>query len=40
MMKLVAEHDLSKHPLRPSASSGKAADVMGMMGVSIAADKQ
>jgi hypothetical protein len=38
-MKLVAEYDLSKHPLRKSASGGKAADVMGMLGVSFAADK-
>lgn len=38
-MKLTAEYDLHKHPLRQSASGGKAADVMGMMGVSFAADK-
>jgi len=38
-MKLVAEYDLSKHPLRESASGGKAADVMGMLGVAFAADK-
>jgi hypothetical protein len=37
-LKLTAEYDLSKHPLRQSASGGKAADVMGMMGVSFAAD--
>jgi len=33
-MKLVAEYDLSKHPLR-STEAGKAADVMGMMGISF-----
>jgi hypothetical protein len=38
-MKLVAEYDLSKHPLR-STGSGKAADVMGMMGVSFSAAKK
>jgi len=37
-MKLVAEYDLAKHPLR-STGSGKAADVMGMMGVSFSASK-
>jgi hypothetical protein len=39
-LKLIAEYDLSKHPLRQSASGGKAADVMGMMGVSFAALKK
>ena len=39
-MKLVAVYDLSKHPLRQSASGGKAADVMGMLGVSFSADKK
>jgi hypothetical protein len=38
-MKLVAEYDLSKHPLR-STGKGKAADVMGMMGVSFSAAKK
>jgi len=38
-MKLVAEYDLSKHPLR-STGSGKAADVMGMMGISFSASKK
>jgi hypothetical protein len=37
-MKLIAEYDLSKHPLR-STGSGKAADVMGMMGISFSAKK-
>jgi len=37
-MKLVAEYDLAKHPLR-STGSGKAADVMGMMGISFSAAK-
>jgi hypothetical protein len=37
-MKLVAEYDLSKHPLR-STAGGKAADVMGMMGISFSASK-
>jgi hypothetical protein len=37
-MKLVAEYDLAKHPLR-STGSGKAADVMGMMGISFSASK-
>jgi len=39
-MKLVAEYDLAKHPLRESATGGKAADVMGMMGISFSAAKQ
>jgi hypothetical protein len=39
-MKLVAEYDLSKHPLRESAGGSKAADVMGMLGVSFSADKK
>jgi hypothetical protein len=39
-MKLIAEYDFSKHPLRPSAGRGEAADAMGMMSVSIAPDKQ
>jgi hypothetical protein len=38
-MKLVAEYDLAKHPLR-STGSGKAADVMGMMGISFSAAKK
>jgi len=38
-LKLVAEYDLSKHPLRTSASGGKASDVMGMMGVTFTANK-
>jgi len=38
-MRLVAEYDLAKHPLR-TTSSGKAADVMGMMGVSFSAAKK
>ena len=38
-MKLVAEYDLSKHPLR-STGGGKAADVMGMMGISFSAAKK
>jgi hypothetical protein len=33
-LKLVAEYDLKKHPLRQT-SSGKAADVMAMMGISF-----
>jgi hypothetical protein len=37
-MKLVAEYDLSKHPLR-TTDGGKAADVMGMMGISFSAHK-
>jgi len=37
-LKLVAEYDLSKHPLRDTGS-GKAADVMGMMGISFSASK-
>jgi len=37
-LKLVAEYDLSKHPLR-STGSGKAADVMGMMGIYFSANK-
>jgi hypothetical protein len=37
-LKLVAEYDLIKHPLR-STGSGKAADVMGMMGISFSAAK-
>jgi len=36
--KLVAEYDLSQHPLRQSVSGGKAADVMGMMGVVFSAN--
>jgi hypothetical protein len=39
-MKLIAEYDLSKHPLRQSSSGAKAADVMGMMGVAFAAAKK
>ena len=38
-MRLVAEYDLKKHPLR-TTSSGKAADVMGMMGISFSASKK
>jgi len=38
-LKLVAEYDLTKHPLR-TTSSGKAADVMGMMGLSFSATKK
>jgi hypothetical protein len=38
-LKLVAEYDLSKHPLR-STGKGKAADVMGMMGISFSAAKK
>jgi hypothetical protein len=38
-MRLVAEYDLSKHPLRKTGS-GKAADVMGMMGISFSATKK
>jgi hypothetical protein len=38
-LKLVAEYDLAKHPLR-STGSGKAADVMGMMGISFTASKK
>jgi hypothetical protein len=38
-MKMTAEYDLSKHPLRQSVGGGKAADVMGMLGVSFAANK-
>jgi len=37
-MKLIAEYDLVKHPLR-STGSGKAADVMGMMGITFSAKK-
>ena len=37
-MKLVAEYDLKKHPLRQT-SSGKAADVMAMMGISFTKKK-
>jgi hypothetical protein len=37
---LRAVYDLSLHPLRQSASGGKAADVMGMWGISFAADKK
>jgi len=39
-MKLNAQYDLSKHPLRTSVGGGKAADVMGMLALSFAADKQ
>jgi hypothetical protein len=38
-MRLTAIYDLSKHPLRVSGTGKKAADVMGMMGVSFTADK-
>jgi len=38
-LKLIAEYDLVKHPLR-STGSGKAADVMGMMGISFSAAKR
>jgi len=38
VMKLVAVYDLSKYPLRDTGS-GKAADVMGMMGVHFSASK-
>jgi hypothetical protein len=38
-LKLIAEYDLVKHPLR-STGSGKAADVMGMMGISFSASKK
>ena len=38
-LKLVAEYDLSKHPLR-STGKGKAADVMGMMEISFSAAKK
>jgi hypothetical protein len=34
-MVLNAQYDLAKHPLRVSASGVKAADVMGMMGISF-----
>jgi hypothetical protein len=37
-MRLVAEYDLAKHPLR-TTSSGKAGDVMGMMGISFSSSK-
>jgi len=37
-MRLVAEYDLAKHPLR-TTSAGKAADVMGMMGISFSKSK-
>jgi hypothetical protein len=37
-MKLVAEYNLKAHPLRQT-SSGKAADVMAMMGVSFTKKK-
>jgi hypothetical protein len=37
-LKLVAEYDLKKHPLRQT-SSGKAADVMAMMGISFTKKK-
>jgi hypothetical protein len=33
-LKLVAEYDLKEHPLR-TTGSGKAADVMAMMGISF-----
>jgi len=36
-MKLVAEYNLAKHPLRQTATGGKASDVMGMMGISFSA---
>jgi hypothetical protein len=38
-MRLVAQYDLSKHPLRETATGGKASDVMGMMALAFAADK-
>jgi len=38
-MKLNAEYDLSKHPLRETVGGSKAADVMGMLALSFAADK-
>ena len=38
-LKFVAEYDLAKHPLR-STGSGKAADVMGMMGISFSASRK
>lgn len=38
-MTLTAVYDLSAHPLRVSANGAKAADVMGMLGVSFAANK-
>jgi hypothetical protein len=38
-MTLTAEYDLSAHPLRVTANGVKAADVMGMLGVSFAADQ-
>jgi hypothetical protein len=38
-LKLVAEYDLSKHPLR-ATGMGKAGDVMGMMEVSFSASKK
>lgn len=34
-MVLNAQYDLSKHPLRVAANGAKAADVMGMLGVSF-----
>jgi hypothetical protein len=37
-LKLIAEYDLSKHPLR-STGMGKAADVMGMMEISFSASR-
>jgi len=39
-MKLIAEYDLVKHPLRALEGGGKAADVMGMMGISFSAGKK
>ena len=39
-MTAVAEYDLKKHPLRKTASGGKAADVMGLLTVSFTADKK
>ena len=39
-MVLIAEYDLSKHPLRKTANGGQAADVMGMMAVEFTAAKQ
>jgi hypothetical protein len=38
-LKLIAEYNLAKHPLRQTANGGKAADVMGMMGISFSASK-
>jgi hypothetical protein len=36
---LNAQYDLAKHPLRVAANGVKAADVMGMMGISFSPDQ-